>query len=102
MSRTFPESDNVSEHNASMCYNAPVDTTIRNLDEETYRALKARAARSGRTIGEAVNEAVRFYLAAPSPHDRRGSLLDLEPEPYPPGNERLSEEVDRVVYGIDG
>jgi len=78
-----------------------MDTTIRNLDEEVYRELKARAARSGRTIGEAVNEALRFYLAVPSPHGRRGSLFDLEPEAYPQGSERLSEEIDEVVYGID-
>ncbi len=88
-------------HNAPMCYTLPMDTTIRNLDEEVYRELKARAARSGRTIGEAVNEAVRFYLAVPSPHGRRGSLFDLEPEAYPQGSERLSEEIDEVVYGID-
>ena len=79
-----------------------MDTTIRNLDREAYRALKARAARSGRTIGETINEAIRFYLAVPSPYDRRGSLVDLRPEPYPPGNERLSEEIDRYVYGIGG
>lgn len=78
-----------------------MDTTIRNLDEETYRELKARAARGGRTIGETVNEAVRFYLAVPSPYDCRGSLFDLEPEDFPPGSERLSEEIDQVVYGVD-
>lgn len=88
-------------HNASMCYTPWMNTTIRNLDEEVYRELKARAARSGRTIGEAVNEAVRFYLAVPSPYDRRGSLFDLVPETYPKGSERLSEEIDQVVYGID-
>lgn len=77
-----------------------MDTTIRNLDEKTYRALKARAALEGKTIGELVNEAVRAYLAGPDPHHRRGSLGDLRPRPYPEGNERLSEEIDAVVYGV--
>lgn len=76
-----------------------MDTTIRNLDERAYRALKARAALSGRTIGEAVNEAIQLYLARPTGFPRTGSLADLEPRDYPEGNERLSEQVDAVVYG---
>lgn len=75
-----------------------MDTTIRNLDEQAYRELKARAALTGRTIGELVNEAIRAYLARPAPVGR-GSLRDLVPEPYPEGTERLSEEIDATVYG---
>lgn len=30
---------------------------------------------------------------------KQGSLLDLTPWPFPVGSERLSEEVDRIVYG---
>ncbi|HSI98088.1 MAG TPA: hypothetical protein VK926_06965 [Gaiellaceae bacterium] len=76
-----------------------MDTTIRNLDERAYRELKARAALTGRTIGELVNEAIRAYLARPGEQAGRRSLRDLTPEPYPVGTERLSEEVDVVVYG---
>lgn len=77
-----------------------MDTTIRNLDETAYRELKARAALEGKTLGEAVNEAIRAYLATPGRHGRKRSLRDWKPEPYPPGNERLSEEIDEVVYGV--
>lgn len=76
-----------------------MDTTIRNLDETAYRKLKARAALTGRTIGDLVNEAILCYLARPGVLARRGSLRDLVPEAYPEGNERLSEQVDAVVYG---
>jgi plasmid stability protein len=76
-----------------------MDTTIRNLDEESYRRLKARAALTNRTIGELVNEAIVAYLARTGPLERRGTLRELRPESYPPGNERLSEEIDRLVYG---
>lgn len=79
-----------------------MDTTIRNLDEQTYRALKARAALTGRTIGETVNEAMRTYLARPGGGPKAGTLADLRPSAYPEGNERLSEEVDAVVYGSRG
>lgn len=77
-----------------------MDTTIRNLDERAYRRLKARAALEGKTIGELVNEAIRAFLARPEPPLRPRSLRELEPEPYPEGNERLSEEIDAVMYGI--
>jgi plasmid stability protein len=76
-----------------------MDTTIRNLDESAYRELKARAALTGKTIGQLVNEAIRSYLARPDIR-RRGSLRDLMPEEYPEGSERLSEEIDAIVYGV--
>jgi len=73
--------------------------TIRNLDEAAYREIKARAALSGRNVGELISEAVRSYLTRAAPGTGRGSLRDLVPEPYPPGNDHLSEEIDSVVYG---
>ena len=76
-----------------------VDTTIRNLDAPTYRRLKARAALEGKTVGEALNEAMAAYVARPAGSERSGSLRDLVPEDYPAGNERTSEEVDAIVYG---
>ena len=82
-----------------MCDNAHMDTTIRNLDQAAYRALKAQAALAGRTIGETVNEAIRAYLATLDPYQRTGSLREIEPQKYPEGNERLSENIDAVVYG---
>ena len=85
---------------ASLCYSEHMDTTIRNLDESAYRELKARAALSGKTIGELVTEAIRGYLARPTALTKRGSLRDLTPEAYPKGNERLSEQVDALVYGV--
>lgn len=83
-----------------MCYSGDMDTTIRNLDERAYRALKALAAREGKLIGEMVNEAIRAYPDRPDPHRRSGSLRDLIPCPYPEGNETLSEDIDAVVYGV--
>jgi plasmid stability protein len=76
-----------------------MDTTIRNLDPKAYRALKARATALGQTVGATVNEAIRAYLARPAGGPSNGSLADLEPEKYPRGNERLSEEIDALVYG---
>jgi plasmid stability protein len=76
-----------------------VDTTIRNLDEDAYRRLRARAVLSGQTTGALVSEAIRSYLARPQPGET-SSLADLVPEDYGKGQERLSEEIDAVVYGV--
>jgi hypothetical protein len=76
-----------------------VDTTIRNLDERAFRELKAHAALTGKTIGEAVNDAIRSYLRRPWGTSGDTSLSGLTPEEYDPGTERLSEEIDGIVYG---
>ena len=76
-----------------------MDTTIRNLDPKAYRALRARAAFDGVTVGDAVSEAIRAWLARPELPPRDGSLRDLAPHAFPKGTERLSEQVDAVVYG---
>ncbi len=76
-----------------------MDTTIRNLDDDAYRRLKARAALTGKTVGQTVNEAIRAYLARPWPEEGRGSLADWRPVAFDEGDERLSEEIDRIVYG---
>jgi plasmid stability protein len=78
-----------------------VDTTIRNLDEAAYRALRARAVLEGRTVGDVINEAIRAYLARPETVHRRSSLRLLKPEPFPEGTENLSSEIDSVVYGTE-
>jgi plasmid stability protein len=75
-----------------------MDTTVRNLDENAYRALRARAIMEGRTVGALITEAIRSYLARPAGH-RTASLRLLRPEPFPPGNEQLSMEIDGIVYG---
>jgi plasmid stability protein len=76
-----------------------MDTTVRNLDERAYRALRARAALEGRTVGDLISEAIREYLTRAKNTEKRGSLRALKPEPFPEGNERLSSEIDSIVYG---
>ena len=75
-----------------------MDTTVRNLDESAYRALRARAVMEGRTVGALITEAIRGYLARPAVPGA-SSLRLLRPEPYPPGSEHLSMQIDEIVYG---
>ncbi len=76
-----------------------MDTTVRNLDEQAYRALRARAVIEGRTVGELISEAIRVYLLRGTTVQKRGTLRALKPEPFPEGNEQLSSEIDSIVYG---
>jgi hypothetical protein len=77
-----------------------MDTTIRNIDAAAYRALKAHAALTGRTLGDVLSEAIRAYLSTAQSLRKHGSLRDLVPETYPAGTERLSSEIDEIVYGV--
>jgi D-sedoheptulose 7-phosphate isomerase len=70
-----------------------MDTTVRNLDDQAYRALRARAVLEGRTVGDLINEAIRAYLVT-TVRPAASTLRAPEPEPYPEGNERLSREID--------
>lgn len=81
-------------------YNAfKMDTTIRNLDDQAYRELRARAVLDGKTVGDLINQAIRSYLARTPLRPRTSSLRSLRPERYLEGNESLSTEIDRLVYG---
>ncbi len=81
-----------------MYYNEDMDRTIRNLDRSAYRALKARAAAEGKSLGRMVSDAIVAYLSRP-PAPGASSLADLTPEDLGPGTERSSLDVDRTVYG---
>ena len=76
-----------------------MDTTVRNLDEQVYRAMRARAVLEGRTVGDLISEAMREYLKRGPVRRGKGSLRKLRPEPFPEGNERLSIDIDAIVYG---
>jgi plasmid stability protein len=80
-----------------------MDITLRNLDEQAYRELRARAMLEGRTVSDLISEAIREYLGrgtAKRSTPKRGaaSLRSLRPEPYSEGNEQLSCEIDGIVY----
>ena len=77
-----------------------MDTTIRNLDKDAYRRLKARAALEGRPIGVVLSDIIREASGTGADWPKRGSMMDIKPEPFGKRNRRLSEEIDAIVYGI--
>lgn len=76
-----------------------MDTTIRNLDENAYRALKARAALESRPIGELVSDAITLYLSRPAPFEKTGTLRDWKPQSFPGLEQNLSDKIDDILYG---
>ena len=77
-----------------------MNITIRNIDNQLYREIKAEATREGINIGTAINSAIRLWL------DRKRlqtkpvrSFLKLEAIDFGPGTENLSEEHDKYMCG---
>ena len=72
-----------------------MDITIRNLNEEVYRELKAWAAIKGIKIGEAMNLAIRYWL-----NERELGKRNVVPKPsdWGKGTEKLSEEINKYLY----
>jgi hypothetical protein len=62
-------------------------------------ARYCEAVVEGRTVGELINEAIRGYLMRRTTKHGGVTLRALRPEPYPEGNEGLSQEIDAIVYG---
>ena len=80
-----------------------MDVLIQDLDDSTFRAIRARAALEGRSIGEVVTEALRAYLARTAVAER-GSLNELDDssklldEPTQAERERVGTPVDEIVH----
>ncbi|MDR3717800.1 MAG: ribbon-helix-helix protein, CopG family [Bryobacteraceae bacterium] len=75
-----------------------MDALIPNLDDSTYRAIRARAALEGRPVGELITEALRAYLARMAATESMARLLDEPEERVSARPERPGPAVDEVVY----
>jgi len=51
------------------------------------------------TVGTALTWAIENWLSSLEPI--RGRLSDLKPRDWGPGTERVSEEIDEILYGED-
>ncbi|QGA80308.1 hypothetical protein [Candidatus Nanohalobium constans] len=70
--------------------------TIRGIDDETFREFKAKAQKEGRTIGDAVTEAMSQWL---NETKEDVSLDDMDAWDWGEGTEKLSEEHEDELYG---
>jgi hypothetical protein len=75
-----------------------VNITIRGLDDAVFRRFKAKAVEEGMRIGEAVAQAMQMWLKQRTTKPS-ASLLELEVFDWGKGTEKLSREIDQVMYG---
>ncbi len=80
-----------------------MDALIQDLDDSTFRAIRARAALEGRSIGEVATEALRAYLTRTGAAEDRvvseaGNSSKLLDEPTQEERERVGTAVDEIVH----
>ncbi|MFA4820007.1 MAG: hypothetical protein WC613_03570 [Candidatus Aenigmatarchaeota archaeon] len=76
-------------------------TAIRDLDEETFRKLRAVAVEENMKVGDVMNNAMKKWLAEKEKrkeHDSR-FLIEICGIIKPGKKVRWSEEVDEILYG---
>jgi hypothetical protein len=71
-------------------------TSIRNIDPKALQRLRVEAKRKGITMGDSLTEAIEQYLTQPN---RKFDASKIPVWDWGPGNERVSEEIDEILYG---
>jgi len=75
-----------------------MNITIRDIDEVVFRSFKARAVEEGMKLGEAVTQAMELWIKQRNTK-LKASLLDIKPFNWGEGTEKVSVQIDQVLYG---
>jgi hypothetical protein len=75
-----------------------MNVTIRNLDASVFRKFKARAVEEGMKLGEAVAQAMDMWTKRRT-GKQRARLVEIEPFDWGEGTEKVSVEIDQILYG---
>ncbi len=76
-----------------------MNVSVRGVDEAVFRNFRSEVVRRGLTVGEVVNELLSKWLSAKKTNTKKFSLLELEPVDLGKGSEKLSSQVDEILYG---
>ena len=76
-----------------------MNTTIRGVDEAIFRKFKAKAAEEGMKIGEAVTQALESWVKEREHAKKRASLREIECYDWGKGTEKVSSQIDQILYG---
>lgn len=71
--------------------------SIKNVEGEVFREFKAESVREGLEIGRSLTLAMKLWIDM---HYRKPkmSMLNFKPRDWGKGTERLSGEIDKVLY----
>jgi len=74
---------------------------VRDVDKEAFRKFRAMSVNEKLKLGDALTIAMRKLIEEKEGKKSNGvrSLLSLKPFNFGKGNEKLSKEVDKVLYG---
>ena len=78
-----------------------MNVSIRGLNDNLFKELKAEAAREGSSIADVLNGIISNWLASRKAKTQKLRFLDLKPCDWGPGTENASAEIDTVLYGGD-
>ena len=79
-----------------------MNIVVRNVDETVFRKFKAWAVEEGLNVGKALEFALSEFLKKQKPALKRpATIFDFKPIKCGPGNERVSMEIDKIVYGAE-
>ncbi len=70
--------------------------SVRDVDEEAFKEFKAAAVKNGMKLGGALNLAMEIFK---DKLERKRKFTELKPIKGGKGTERVSEEVDKILYG---
>ena len=77
---------------------------VRDVDVETFRKFRAKAITERKKLGDALTALMIRYLKEKEEKKEEHwkkvrAFADAKPLNLGPGNERLSEQVDEILYG---
>ena len=70
--------------------------TVRDVDQEVFREFKAEAVKRGLTMGSALTLAMEKFKVELT--KKKQKFTTLKPVSWGRGTERVSEEVDKILY----
>lgn len=71
--------------------------SIKGIDKKTYKVFKVKCKKEGLKVGQALTLAMQQWLNSEKRKPRL-SFLNFKPTKGKRGTERLSEEIDKVLY----
>jgi len=74
---------------------------VRDVDKEAFRKFRAMSVAERLKLGEALTIAMKRLIEEKEKRKTNSAkiLLTLKPFDFGAGNEKLSKEVDRILYG---